>query len=365
MKLTISKLLTMSFMKASPYINKRTGKPDYNVIGWWIEEKFDGQRAQWDSEVKRLKSRYGNVVSSPEWFNIEIENLAGKYPLDGELFMGYKSWELTGIFRAKTKAAEIANMSAWKCVKYMVFDIADLTIGNYDDRYKILTELFSKYPNISNAILVNRTKVTDKAMIDEYYKRILERGGEGIILINPHTFYVNGLTSNLLKYKPVLDNECIVIGYHPGKGRNLGKLGSFIVHPIEDGEPNPKLEFKISGINDVIRTNYKKTHPIGCVLSYRFTEVTKKGLPRHPFYIGICKKSDRLRASPDLSKYTVKGGDPPLLFIEDEEPVDFLNVVYKPPSPFRDESPVPPQEPLPKAPIRIKPKLKVILKIQS
>ena len=279
----------MSFMKAMSYIDKKTGRPQYAVNGWYATEKYDGQRAQYRDG--RLESRYGNVVPAPDWFLEHFKDMS--CPLDGELFCGYGSWDLTGIFRARSQGAIEQNKDSWKSVRYIVFDIPDPDMGDYNERYAKLQKLSvehgwgtAKCP----IMLVQRTKITNKTHLEQYYKSILDRGGEGVMLNNPFAFYKDGRTDVLLKYKSVMDDECIVVGYKMGRGRIAGKLGSFIVHPIEDGEPVPEKEFSISGINDNIRAGYKKSHPIGTVLRYRCCDYTKSGKPRHPTYLGKCTR---------------------------------------------------------------------------
>ena len=280
------------FMKATNYLDLKTGKPQYSPIGWYVSEKFDGQRAQWCPESQTLQSRYGNTIMVPEWFLNKFKVI--KIPLDGELFMGYGQWHLTGIFR--TKKATSLQSDLWKRAKFMVFDIPDPELGTYLDRIKVLERniLVSSSP----IMMIQRKQINSKNQLEQYYQDILSRGGEGVMLNNPSAFYHDGRTDVILKLKPVMDDECIIVGYKDGNGRNVGKLGSFIVHPIEDGIPNPNKEFSMSGVSDLIRATYKKTHPIGTIVSYACNDYTKTGKPRHPRYLGKCNKEVMKEHSP-------------------------------------------------------------------
>ena len=284
------------FMKATNYLDIKTGKPQYSPIGWYVSEKFDGQRAHWCPETRTLQSRYGNTILAPDWFLNCFKTI--KIPLDGELFMGYGQWHLTGIFRGK-KAANLRD-DLWKKARFMVFDIPDPSLGTYLDRMKIMERVLSNCTDVIK--IVQRKEITSKSELESYYNEILSRGGEGVMLNNPSAFYHEGRTDAILKLKPVMDDECVIVGYKEGNGRNAGRLGSFIVHPIEDGVPNPSKEFSMSGVSDMIRASYKKTHPIGTVLSYACNDFTKTGKPRHPRYLGKCNK-EVLRSLPpvDLS----------------------------------------------------------------
>ena len=275
-------------MKAESYINKKTGQPQFYVNGWYASEKFDGQRAQWRADKKQLISRYYNTVPAPEWFIKPLLDI--KYPLDGELFVGYGNWDLTGIFRSKSRDSCEKNKDIWKKVTYIVFDIADPELGDYNERFKILENIASSWTDDMSIYLIKRTLIGNKAELATLYDKILSKGGEGVMLNNAHSFYRDGRCDVLLKYKPVMDEQCIIVGYKEGKGRNHGHLGSFIVHPIEDGEIIPSKEFSISGINDTVRAGYLKSHPVGTVINYRCCDFTKSGKPRHPTYLGKCRK---------------------------------------------------------------------------
>ena len=269
------------FMRAESYLNRKTQLPEYSANGYYITEKFDGQRAQWDYETGNLISRYGNKINCPIWF---LEKLRGlKCAVDGELFFGYDTWDLTGLFRSSRP-----DDALWKRVKFMVFDIADPNGGTYMERRKRLERLICDDEHIK---LVPYVIAVNRSMIEAEFKNVISRGGEGIMLNNPHYMYRDGKCAGILKYKKIMDDECVIVGYKMGNGRLNGMLGSFIVHPIEDGQPISSREFSMAGINDHIRANYKHTHPIGTLLHYRCAELTKSGKPKHPVYLGICRKN--------------------------------------------------------------------------
>ena len=91
------------------------------------------------------------------------------------------------------------------------------------------------------------------------------------------------LTAHLLKYKAEYDDECKIIGYKDGTGKYLGKLGAFKCQLVK----NPKVEFDISGMDDKIRENYKTTHKIGTIITFKYMGLSDGGVPRHPQYLRI------------------------------------------------------------------------------
>ncbi len=55
---------------------------DVDVTQYWMSEKFDGVRAQWNGRT--LRFRGGGSVPAPEWFTAGFP----AQPLDGELWIG-------------------------------------------------------------------------------------------------------------------------------------------------------------------------------------------------------------------------------------------------------------------------------------
>ena len=53
-----------------------------DVTQYWVSEKFDGVRAQWDGRT--LRFRGGGVVPAPAWYTANFP----AQPLDGELWIG-------------------------------------------------------------------------------------------------------------------------------------------------------------------------------------------------------------------------------------------------------------------------------------
>ena len=86
-----------------------------------------------------------------------------------------------------------------------------------------------------------------------------------------------------MKVKPHFDDECKIIGYKEGTGKYQGMLGAFKCQLVK----NPAIKFDTSGMNDEIRANYKKTHPIGTIITFVHMGFMKSGVPRHPNYLRI------------------------------------------------------------------------------
>mgnify|MGYP006453158815 FL=1 len=85
----------------------------------------------------------------------------------------------------------------------------------------------------------------------------------------------------LLKVKQLFDAECKVIGYKKGSGKYANMLGAFECELVK----NKSIKFTISGMDDTIRSNYNKTHPLGTIVTFTYMGLTEKGVPRHPNYL--------------------------------------------------------------------------------
>ena len=119
-----------------------------------------------------------------------------------------------------------------------------------------------------------------------YSQSIIDHGGEGIMIKHPECKYENGRSPYLLKYKPCFDFEGIIIDYKPGKGKYENLLGGFVCKPLINHDTYMTIDddenhiFTLSGMDDKIRKNYKRTHPEGTIITCECSGFTDKGVPR-------------------------------------------------------------------------------------
>ncbi len=257
-----------------------------DISKYLVSEKYDGVRGFWNG--KELVSRNKKIINAPDWFT---KNLPQNIKLDGELWLGLGEFsKLSGIVRSDK------GNSDWSNVKYMVFELPDAK-GDFSKRYKQIQKIV-KNLKIKHLKAVKQYKFTDNIKLNKFYKKVLAKGGEGVILHLATSEYHTGRSKDLLKYKPKLDAEAQVIGYTKGKGKYIGMVGALKVK-TKDG-----VYFKVgSGLSDLDR----KTPPqIGDIITYSYNSLTNKGKPRHPVFERVRIKANSKKTSKKLKNIKYK-----------------------------------------------------------
>jgi DNA ligase-1 len=210
--------------------------------GCEVSEKYDGICAIWDGQD--LKTRDGNKLAAPNWF------IAGLPPvhLRGELWCGRGQFEqVLSICKSQSSGTR------WQQVVYMVFDCeTDLTIGDYAKRVK-------------------RQTVSSIQELNAMLQEIIANGGEGVV--------IRDKSGTEFKYKPISDDDAVVVGHAEGSGKNMGRCGALIVRD-RDG-----CEFRLgSGLSDEIREVPPK---VGEVVKFSYQGRTRTGKPRFASFLSV------------------------------------------------------------------------------
>lgn len=237
---------------------------DQNITGWVMSEKFDGIRAYWDG--KKLISRGGKIIYAPQWFTKAYPPFA----IDGELWTKRGDFEnISSIVRDKVPS------EGWKKVKHCIFEVPHAKGG--------LFERLSKVKPYENEVIkiISQIKVENKGHLQSFLNEIEAKGGEGVVVRDPSSPYIDTRTSKALKVKTFQDTECEVIGYTKGKGKYKDVIGA-IQCKLDDG-----TQFKIgTGLSDRQRMNPPK---IGEIITFQYQKFTKYGKPRFPVFLRVRK----------------------------------------------------------------------------
>ena len=252
-----------------------------NVGGWLASEKLDGVRAYWDG--RNLRSRNGKILAAPEGWSAHFPPFA----LDGELYTARGEFEkIQSIVMDKTP-----SVAAWSEIKFHVFDVPEAG-GGLLERLSELEKFILQNPQAGqNLKIIKQVKVKDNAEFEAFAKHIIAKGGEGAVVREPNVPYERKRSKNALKYKKFKDAECEVTEVNAGAGKYAGLMGSVTCKALSatgsnsDEQIASGVKFKIgSGFSDRDRANPPK---IGSIITYKYQNLTAKGLPRFPVFLRV------------------------------------------------------------------------------
>lgn len=240
-----------------------TGQVDPSLC--LVSEKYDGVRALWDGRV--LRHRSGRPVPAPSAFlgALPVE------PLDGELWLGRGGFEaLSAIVRtASPRPAD------WARIRYMVFELPGGG-GVFAERAARLATL-AKAARAPQLVAAPQERLADRGALQRRLDTVTAAGGEGLMLHRADAPVAGGRSDLLMKLKPHLDAEAVVVGSRPGSGKYRGTVGALEVETA-DGR-----RFAVgSGLSDALR---RDPPPSGSVITYRYRELTSNGVPRFATYL--------------------------------------------------------------------------------
>jgi ATP-dependent DNA ligase len=184
------------------------------------------------------------------------------------------------------------------------FLTADQTFGK---EVAVLSEALEN-TDASICYLHPQTKLIDipgeaDDQVEAYLQRVLDQGGEGVVIRNPQSIWTPKRHRAILKYKPFQDAEARVVGFTSGRetakgSRLLGKIGALIVD-----YQGKRLE--LSGLTDAEREFLNpdmartatdkpgqdmpaffqgKSFKCGQTVTFKYRELTDDGIPKEARY---------------------------------------------------------------------------------
>jgi len=163
----------------------------------------------------------------------------------------------------------------WREVRYMVFDLPAHG-GVFSERLARMSEILdaARVPFLK---AIQQFHVADPLALVQQLELIVKGGGEGVVLHHPQALWQAGRSDAVHKLKAVQDEEAMVIGYVPGKGRLSGRVGAMLVE-MPDGQ-----RFHLgTGLSDAQRLNPPQ---VGTWVTYRYLDRTPSGLPRFASFL--------------------------------------------------------------------------------
>lgn len=289
LRLGIGKSL-LSKAKTTPMLAKK-----YEPVGilhqdMAVTEKLDGNRciASWDGEKWNFTSRSGK----PMKVNFDMTGMPTEFIYDGEV-MSVEQSKLSArrtynVLRGGdeplvstedaqllfNKTSGLINRKGPKSgLIYNIFDIiSDL---KYIDRRERLEWVEQERETDEVRIIPLLYIGTDVDIIDRLLDRIVQYGGEGIMLNVYNRGYEHKRSDALLKYKQVKTMDMRVTGIAYGTGKYEGQIGALKCYiRTEDGK---EVICEVgTGLSDAQREQWARTHEIvGKIVQVGFHELTQ------------------------------------------------------------------------------------------
>lgn len=280
---------------------------------WFYEEKFDGVRAIafFTNNKVQLFSRNHKLLNATYPEIIEaIASLSQKnFIIDGEIVV-YKDNKTSFSLlqqRIQLNKAEDIRKTGIK-VDYCAFDLLyydqyNLTNVELFQRKILLKELFNFKDPLHFTLYV-----TDNGLV--FFREACKKGWEGVVVKRANSIYPAKRTTDWLKFKCINQQEFVIIGYTTPQGQRIG-LGALLVGYYKEsklhyaGKVGTGYNFKLledlknrlTSIHDIkpgLLLNAEKVNESNIcwvkpelVCEVSFTEWTKKGLLRHPSFLGL------------------------------------------------------------------------------
>jgi DNA ligase-1 len=287
-------------------------------IGWYASRKLNGYAALWDGGVTRgvcakkiswyneggdwrkkhqvistgLWTLDGKVIMAPDKF---LDRLPLKVPLHGELWCDDNKSVV-----AVSRSHNVTD-SRWNNITFMVYNIKPYELWPFSSNMGYNLPWLQRMEHAKGISggewgsfkYLEQNKVTSVKELTGFIEESKRRNWEGIMLINPYSYYECKRSHNLVKFKPTYDYEGIVLGYNAGTGKHLGRMGSLEVKVTWDDNVlsmhggtadmvGKTVYFKVGGgFSDEQRewSYVSSMWPVGKEITFNFQEIGVNGCP--------------------------------------------------------------------------------------
>jgi DNA ligase-1 len=254
-----------------------------------IEVKLDGVRVitivRTDGRVDMF-SRNGKELANFPHIVEQISAVAKQNPppcdliLDGEIMSSSFQDLMTQVHRKSDVKANDAILHLFDTIPLEHFEQGEWN-KSQSDRSDMVYYWHKQHKDaLPNVAVVGHELVDlDTPEGQQRYKEInakaIEGGYEGIMLKNPEAGYECKRSVAWLKLKPFIEVSLEVIGVEEGTGKNVGKLGAFIVEGVDDDKT---IKTNVgSGLTDNMRECFWEAQEdlIGKIVEVRADAITQ------------------------------------------------------------------------------------------
>lgn len=249
----------------SPMLAKKYPDSHHDQM-YFIQEKLDGNRciAYYDNGWK-FQSRSGKPLK----VDFDLHNLDEYRVYDGEIMtIGHAG---SRDFNS-TSGAINGKYTDKSQLHYYIYDIVDTNLP-YKRRKEILDTYEQEDKDYTILKLLDYIHVYANPeynwQLDEWLDKIVDKGGEGIILRDPDAKYQHKRTDALLKYKKVQTMDLRITDWNLGNGKYEDAIGSFHCE-TDDGS----IVVNVSGMPDEIHFSNPEDW-IGKIIEVSYFDISK------------------------------------------------------------------------------------------
>ncbi len=223
-----------------------------------LDIKLDGVRlltiVDLEADTVTQHTRNGKVNTNfphiCEAFEAIKSELTESMVFDGEITA--KSFqELMTQVNTKDKAKSDTKLALFDAIPLKDFKTGKCATSQ-KDRHSILCGMIPMILKLASdgrvyvipKLHVNLDTKEGQAAFAEFNREALEAGYEGIMLKNPKAPYETKRSNAWLKAKPFIEVSLAIVGWEEGTGKNVGKLGAWIMEGEDDGK---KISVKCGG----------------------------------------------------------------------------------------------------------------------
>ena len=222
-----------------------------------LEIKLDGVRVLTIIDVEsktvtqytrngKLLENFSHITNALEQ---NIECFDRSYVLDGEMISASFQQLMTQVHRKSDVKATDAVLMLFDILPLSEFMNGKSTLGQKRRRkvlegFRPVFEKLSLIPAMKTGCMIDIVPQIEvdldtdegRQQFNDYNKKAIADGFEGILIKSPDAPYVCKRSDSWLKVKPVITVDLTVVGFEEGTGKNAGKLGALICEGVDDGK---------------------------------------------------------------------------------------------------------------------------------
>lgn len=256
--------------------------------GVFVQNKYNGARcvATYDGQRVRLTTRKGEEYLSVGHISKDLEKFFEDYPdavLDGELFSyehRQKLNELMSVIRKTKKITEDDLKKSEEMVRFHIYDgyrVGPTTESfvKYSVRKKVIDELLPKYSKYYRKVETELAHSLDE--VRAIFNKYVDDGQEGVIVRVPSAPYEHKRSSSLLKWKPLEDDEAVIVDILEGSG-NWSGTGKIITLKWKDKTFNATFK---GTMEEGAKFLKEKKNWIGTEVKFQYNGITGLNTPNY------------------------------------------------------------------------------------